>query len=76
VLLETFNIWMIELDYQDSELNVQIKNSKTENNIFTQSQKQSKASYTSRLFNISNLPKFDSLPQLPTILISNLMKLS
>ncbi|CAG8757819.1 10540_t:CDS:1, partial [Dentiscutata erythropus] len=55
---------MVELDDPNSKLNVQIKNAKIENIAFTQPREQSVAFYTSRLFNFSNLQKFDNLSQL------------
>ncbi|CAG8825475.1 44320_t:CDS:1 [Gigaspora margarita] len=70
VLLEIFNNWIIDLNDLNSELNMQIKKYKTENIAFLQHKKWPNTFYTSRLFNSSNLPKFDNSSQLPTFPIS------
>ncbi|CAG8833763.1 143_t:CDS:2, partial [Racocetra persica] len=65
-LTEIFSNWMVEVDDPNSELYIQIKKSeelKTRDIAFLQYtfKMQSEACYTSRLYNLSNLPKLDSL---------------
>ncbi|CAG8597857.1 6117_t:CDS:2 [Dentiscutata erythropus] len=57
VLLELFNNWMAELNDPDSELNVQIKNAKTENITFMQFKTHSEAFYTKviQLFKLTKI---------------------